>query len=618
MKQVKFLIYAAFIALAVVSCKKEPILDKDFNNPTSEFFKKGGTNTTAASLTETFETGTKTSYTTANVTLSSGVWTFNDALLGTSTSDRKTGAKSARIRGVGKLTMQFDATGGASNISVKHAKYGTDANSSWELWASTNGGGSYTKVGSTITTSSTTLQTVNFTVDLVGNVRLEIRKVSGGTSRINIDDIIVEESVAQQVVANGFPETFDSGSKTSYAAADVSLGSGVWNLNEALLGTSTSDAKTGTKSVRVRDLGILSMRFDIPNGASSFSVSHAKYGTDANSTWELWASTNGGTSYSKVGSTITTSSTSLQTVSFTLNYTSAVRFEIRKVSGGTNRINLDDIQIMTTGTSGGGGGGGGGGTPDPTDNSHLMLGNPSNATTDVSNFSNYLMNKPEYVLSYHRDRGTPNWVSWYLGPEWLGSTPRQDDFRADQTLPSTWYRVGSTSYSGSGFDRGHNAPSADRTSTVTANSATFLMTNMIPQAPVHNQQTWANMESYARTLVSQGNEVYILMGNYGSGGTGSNGGTTHTIDAGRVTVPSHIWKVMLVIPQGDGDLARITTSTRVIAVLVPNLNSVSSSWGTYRTSVDNIEAATGYNIFSNLPVEIQNVIEAVIDNGPTN
>ncbi|WP_255412675.1 DNA/RNA non-specific endonuclease [Chitinophaga sp. S165] len=39
------------------------------------------------------------------------------------------------------------------------------------------------------------------------------------------------------------------------------------------------------------------------------------------------------------------------------------------------------------------------------------------------------------------------------------------------------------------MDRGHNCPSADRTST-TANSSTFLMTNMIPQAPQNNQQTW--------------------------------------------------------------------------------------------------------------------------------
>ncbi|MBM3402326.1 MAG: DNA/RNA non-specific endonuclease, partial [Bacteroidetes bacterium] len=89
-------------------------------------------------------------------------------------------------------------------------------------------------------------------------------------------------------------------------------------------------------------------------------------------------------------------------------------------------------------------------------------------------------------------------------------------------MSTSWYRVSSTSYCGSGFDRGHNCPSADRTSNVAANSSTFLMTNMIPQAPNHNRQTWANLEDYTRELLEAGNEVFIVMGSYGSGGVGSN------------------------------------------------------------------------------------------------
>jgi endonuclease G, mitochondrial len=247
---------------------------------------------------------------------------------------------------------------------------------------------------------------------------------------------------------------------------------------------------------------------------------------------------------------------------------------------------------------------------------NLAMGNPSGAQADPYFYWNYLITKTQYTMSYHRDRGTPNWVSWHLDPSWLGSTPRQDDFRADVTLPTGWYRVGSTSYSGSGFDRGHNCPSADRTYSVADNSATFLMTNMIPQAPVNNQQTWANLETYCRTLVNQGNELYIIMGQYGTGGTGSSG-TKNTIDNGRITVPNRIWKVILVLPQGSNDLSRVTTSTRVIAVNTPNINTISTSWGGYRTTVDAIEASTGYNLFSNLSTTIQAAIESKVDNGPT-
>ena len=247
---------------------------------------------------------------------------------------------------------------------------------------------------------------------------------------------------------------------------------------------------------------------------------------------------------------------------------------------------------------------------------NLVMGNPSGAVADASYYWNYLMTKTQYTLSYHRDRGTPNWVSWHLDPTWLGSTARQDDFRADATLPAGWYQVQGTSYSGSGFDRGHNCPSADRTYSVTDNSATFLMTNMIPQAPTNNQQTWAGLENYCRTLVNQGNELYIIAGSYGTGGTGTNG-TFNTINNGHVTVPNRIWKVIVVLPQGTNDLARVTTSTRVIAINTPNTNSISTSWATYRTSVDAIESATGYNLLSNVSSSIQSVIESRVDNGPT-
>jgi hypothetical protein len=179
-------------------------------------------------------------------------------------------------------------------------------------------------------------------------------------------------------------------------------------------------------------------------------------------------------------------------------------------------------------------------------------------------------------------------------------------------MPAAWFHVQANGYSGSGFDRGHNCPSADRTSSATANSSTFLMTNMIPQAPRNNQGTWANFENYLRSLVRSGDELYIVMGSYGSGGTGSKG-YQKAIDGGHVTVPAHIWKVAVVLSNGKNDLRRITTSTRVIAINTPDINSINSKWQTYATSVDAIEKATGDDLLSNVPVAIQKVIEAKVD-----
>jgi endonuclease G len=383
-------------------------------------------------------------------------------------------------------------------------------------------------------------------------------------------------------------------------------------MNDALIGTSTSDAKVGSQSVRIRNVGVLSMNFDVTTGSSTVTVKHGLYGTDGSSTWNLLVSTNGGSTYTQVGSTVTTSSTTLATATFTVNLAGTLRFEIVKASGGTNRINIDEFTVNSY-DSGSGGGGGGGGTTG--DNSNMLLGNPSGATTSVTtSYNNYLYDHTYYIDSYNRDKGEPNWTSWYVGPTSLGSAARQNDFRADTALPTGWFEVGPNDYSGTGFDRGHNCPSADRTSTVTANSATFLMDNMIPQAPNNNQQTWGNFENYARSLVTAGNEVYVIMGTYGSGGTGSSG-TATTIDGGKVAVPAHIWKVVVVIPNGNNDLSRITSTTRVITIDTPNINTINSDWTQYISTVKAIETATGYTLLGAVPSAIRTVLENEKDSG---
>lgn len=127
---------------------------------------------------------------------------------------------------------------------------------------------------------------------------------------------------------------------------------------------------------------------------------------------------------------------------------------------------------------------------------------------------------------------------------------------------------------------------------------------------------YPKLEDYIRKLVRAGIEVYVVMGCYGVGGTGI-AGTKQTIDAGRVTVPAQIWKVLVVLAEGNDDLNRITTSTRAIAINTPNINSVNPAWGNYRTSVDVIEKEIGNDLLSAIPDNIQQEIEGKIDNRPT-
>jgi hypothetical protein len=147
----------------------------------------------SAAITEGFEAGVKPSYAAADVTLSTGVWHMNDALIGGDSADRKTGTNSARIRANGKVSMRFDRTTGAGTVTIQHARYGNDQNTSWQFWCSTNGGSSWTQMGSTVITNSTRLQTASFSPNIEGEVRCEIRKTDGTSNRLNIDDIQISD-----------------------------------------------------------------------------------------------------------------------------------------------------------------------------------------------------------------------------------------------------------------------------------------------------------------------------------------------------------------------------------------------------------------------------------------
>ena len=235
---------------------------------------------------------------------------------------------------------------------------------------------------------------------------------------------------------------------------------------------------------------------------------------------------------------------------------------------------------------------------------HLVFGNPSNAVADLQQGDNYLMEKPSFALSYNKDKGTPNWVSWHLADTWTGNLPRTETFRADPAMSPDWYRVQSTDYSGSDFVRGQMIPDTDRNNAASLplNQETFLMSNVVPLSQ-DNQAAWNDFDNYLHSLLP-GNEIYVVAGPAGA---------ASTIASGHVTVPTATWKVALVLPAGENDLARVTAATRTIAVIVPNVDGIDHDWHSYLTTVDAVEALTGYDFFSNVPTNVSNAIEAGIN-----
>jgi endonuclease G len=404
-------------------------------------------------------------------------------------------------------------------------------------------------------------------------------------------------------------EGFETGSKGAYAAGDVTLGSGSWNMNDALIGTLSTDVKDGTSAARIRNSGTVTMNFD-RTGAGIVTVKSATYGSDASGTWGLFESQNHGSSWAQVGSSVATSASSLHTATFTVNVSGAVRFSFRKLDGSSNRIDLDDISITDFSGGGGGGGSGGGGAGGSSGNGasvsvHTTLGLPSAAST--SNWNNYLSVKSQYVVAYNSSRKIPNWVSWELNSTYLGSQSRSDNFRPDDTLPAGMPQASLADYSGSGYDRGHMCPSGDRTASAAANSLTFYLSNMVPQAPNNNQGPWEVLESYSRTLASQGKELFVISGGVGSAGT---------VGAG-VVVPLSTFKVVVVLDHIGQGPANVTSSTRVIGIVIPNSDSQvakSDDWKPYRVSVRSIEGLTGLDFLSDVAQSTQDIVETRVDN----
>jgi len=254
----------------------------------------------------------------------------------------------------------------------------------------------------------------------------------------------------------------------------------------------------------------------------------------------------------------------------------------------------------------------------PAENSSLYLGNPSSAQTSTDDADNYLLEREQYSISYNNDRLIPNWVSWHLDAGDIEkNVSRHNNFRADTQLPSGWYKVTEDDFQFStyGFERGHMCPSGDRMDTETDNSATFYMTNMVPQTAGNNEKVWAGFEDHIRDKIKEGYEAYIISGPYGSGGTSAKGSfSVITTAVGRsITVPADTWKVVLYLQEGSDDIDRITTDTETEAVFVPNTETCDDggkTWKNYVCTIDYVENLTRYDFFARVPDSVEAVIES--------
>ena len=241
----------------------------------------------------------------------------------------------------------------------------------------------------------------------------------------------------------------------------------------------------------------------------------------------------------------------------------------------------------------------------------MPMGNPDEATTSSTARTKYLIQKRQYALSYNDNTHQPNWVSWSYTAEDTGSQARTDAWAVEELLPSGFLRIGTSSF-GTPWDRGHMCPSADRTTNFEDNKQTFRMSNIIPHHANNNQGLWATFETYTRSLAAGGNEVLII-----TGPSEFNGNTI----ANGMQIPGSVWKIAVIAPNASSSVPanqRLTSSSRVIAILTPNIGTAEglvNNWKSYRTSVEQIEQLTGFTFFTEVNPSVATYLKNVVDTG---
>ena len=198
-----------------------------------------------------------------------------------------------------------------------------------------------------------------------------------------------------------------------------------------------------------------------------------------------------------------------------------------------------------------------------------------------------------FTVNFNPSHHIPNYVVWELtGEETNGTVPRSSKFMTDNDV----YGCATTDdYRNSGYDRGHMAPAADMKWSRQAMTDSHYMTNICPQSHALNGGRWATLESKCREWAKRDSALVIVAGPV------LTDELSRTIGKTGVSVPERFFKVIL---------APYANPPRAIGFIMPNeppYDGIESM----ATSVDNIEAITGFDFFSALPDEVENHIESI-------
>ena len=251
--------------------------------------------------------------------------------------------------------------------------------------------------------------------------------------------------------------------------------------------------------------------------------------------------------------------------------------------------------------------GGGGGAGNTTVGGYLELPAipasqlaQSNIKYITHSFSYNSKTYRSYEMLYDTNLKMAYWVAYPLCKFYTnGSTGRTDAWNYDPALK--YGEQANLSGGITGYDRGHQIPSADRQVCYEANAQTFYYTNMTPQLGAGlNQSIWADLETAVRGWSSNKDTLYVVTGAMPT--SPSNTSITYARDRSgqNICVPKYYFKALCY-------LNRSTGVAYTIAFKLDHKNySSSDSFRNYAISVKELEELTGFTFFPTIDAQYKN------------
>jgi len=212
-------------------------------------------------------------------------------------------------------------------------------------------------------------------------------------------------------------------------------------------------------------------------------------------------------------------------------------------------------------------------------------------------------NKRNFSMLYDNENRLAYWVAYPLHSSYLGSAKRTNAWAFDPWVSQSFQPTLKSGWGAStGFDRGHQMPSADRTYSDAGNRTTFYYTNMTAQVSSMNQKIWARLEEKVREWTATCDTMYVVTGAMIQSNTDKTIRYVKDNANKDVAIPKYYFKA-LAMKKGN--------VYYTAAYKMDNSASISNDQvNTYRISVKELEEQSGFTFFPTLTQDNKAKVES--------